>query len=60
MNKVTLSAASTTSTSTASAISVVIPYFRARGVICRALKSIERQTLQPMEVIIVDDYSNDG
>ncbi|WP_417530271.1 glycosyltransferase family 2 protein [Marinobacter lipolyticus] len=41
-------------------VSVVIPCFKSSDVICRALDSVYEQTLSPQEVIVVDDYSNDG
>lgn len=42
------------------AISVVIPMRDARRTILRALRSIEGQSLQPEEVILVDNGSTDG
>ncbi len=41
-------------------VSVVIPCFRSATVIRRALESVRAQTRQPVEVIVVDDCSNDG
>ncbi|WP_427046996.1 glycosyltransferase family 2 protein [Halomonas casei] len=41
-------------------VSVVIPFYQSCDVIRRALDSIYNQNLIPLEVIIVDDYSNDG
>ncbi len=41
-------------------ISVVIPCYRCAEVIDRALASIVNQTLQPSEIILVDDASGDG
>jgi len=41
-------------------VSVVIPCFRSAAVIGRALASVKAQTVQPIEVIVVDDFSNDG
>jgi glycosyltransferase involved in cell wall biosynthesis len=44
----------------ASTISVVIPCYNSEHTIVRALRSVEQQTLQPSEVIVVDDASNDN
>lgn len=41
-------------------VSVVIPCFRSRKTIRRALDSVVRQTVKPGEVILVDDFSADG
>lgn len=41
-------------------VSVVIPYFKSSETIGRALESIDYQTKRPKEVVIVDDFSNDG
>ncbi len=41
-------------------ISVIVPTYNRKQLVCRALESIKRQTLQPSEVIIVDDGSTDG
>jgi glycosyltransferase involved in cell wall biosynthesis len=41
-------------------ISVVIPAYNADQFIGRALESIENQTIQPNEVIVIDDGSTDG
>ena len=41
-------------------VSVVIPCYRCRDTIERALASIEAQTQQPLEVLLVDDCSGDG
>lgn len=41
-------------------ISVVIPAFNAAHTIIKCLKALEKQTLLPYEVIIVDDGSRDG
>jgi teichuronic acid biosynthesis glycosyltransferase TuaG len=46
--------------STFADVSVIIPAFNARETILRALRSVVEQTLQPREVIIVDDGSTDG
>lgn len=42
------------------AISVVIPTYNRAGVLGRALDSVGRQTLAPLEVLIVDDGSEDA
>ena len=41
-------------------ISVVVPTYNRKQLVRRALESIRRQTLQPFEVIVVDDGSTDG
>ncbi len=41
-------------------ISVLIPTFNSEQCICRALASVFAQTLQPIEIIVVDDGSTDG
>lgn len=41
-------------------ISVVIPARNRASVIGRALESVRRQTFMPMEIIVVDDGSDDG
>jgi GT2 family glycosyltransferase len=41
-------------------ISVVIPAYNAEAFIVRTLDSVERQSLQPDEVIVVDDGSQDS
>lgn len=45
---------------TQSNISVIIPTFNRREFITRALQSVSHQTLQPSEIIVVDDGSTDG
>ena len=40
-------------------ISVVIPIYNRAGFIAETLASIEKQSLKPFEVIIVDDHSTD-
>ena len=42
------------------AVSVIIPAYRAAGAIARALMSVAAQTVKPIEVVVVDDGSNDG
>lgn len=41
-------------------VSVVIPCFQCSATIARALESVLLQTLPPCEIIIVDDFSDDG
>ena len=41
-------------------ITVIVPCYRCRDTIQRAVESVARQTLIPAEVILVDDDSNDG
>lgn len=41
-------------------IAVVIPAHNAAATICRAIRSIERQTVPVDEIIVVDDHSDDG
>lgn len=42
-----------------SSVTVVIPYFRARQTVARAVRSVLLQTARPVEIIIVDDGSPD-
>jgi glycosyltransferase involved in cell wall biosynthesis len=42
------------------AVSVIIPCYRCRDTIERAINSIAEQTVLPDEVFLVDDYSSDG
>jgi len=46
--------------SRAPSVSVLIPTYNSEKTICRALSSVFAQTLQPTEVIVVDDGSTDG
>lgn len=41
-------------------VSVVIPCFRSKDTVHRALASAYSQTLRPKEVLLVDDFSGDG
>jgi len=41
-------------------VSVIIPAYRAANTIGRALYSVARQTMKPLEVIVVDDGSDDS
>jgi len=43
-----------------SGTSVVVPFFNRRNTLLTTLASIERQTLLPARVILVDDGSTDG
>lgn len=40
-------------------ISVVIPTYNRAHLLPKAVKSVQEQTLQPLEIIIVDDFSTD-
>jgi glycosyltransferase involved in cell wall biosynthesis len=40
-------------------VSVVIPYYRARQTVARAVRSVSLQTAPPYEILVVDDGSND-
>ena len=40
-------------------ISVIIPTFNAARYVAEALESVQRQTLQPLEIVVVDDGSSD-
>ena len=41
-------------------VSVIIPCYNCKDTVERAVKSVFDQTLQPREVILVDDASSDG
>src|SRR3954470_24257686 len=41
-------------------VSVVIPAWRCAGYVAAAVRSVQAQTLEPLEVIVVDDASGDG
>lgn len=41
-------------------VSVVVPCFRSSGTLARAVLSVSAQTVQPLEIIVVDDASDDG
>lgn len=41
-------------------VTVVIPTYNRRSLLCRALDSVLNQTASPSEVIVVDDGSSDG
>jgi glycosyltransferase involved in cell wall biosynthesis len=41
-------------------VSVVIPCYRCSGTIQRAVESVIAQTRPPKEIILIDDFSNDG
>ena len=45
---------------TAAPVSVVIPCYRCKATIDRAVRSVAAQSLRPAEVILVDDGSGDG
>ena len=40
-------------------ISVVIPTYNRAEIVSRAIKSVQNQTLQPFEIIVIDDGSCD-
>ena len=40
-------------------ISVVIPTYNRAEIVSRAIKSVQNQTLQPFEIIVIDDGSSD-
>ena len=40
-------------------ISVVIPTYNRAEIVSRAIKSVQDQTLQPFEIIVIDDGSSD-
>lgn len=41
-------------------VSVIIPFFNSSETLLRCLKSVENQTLQDIEIVLVDDGSTDG
>ena len=41
-------------------VSVIVPCYRCKGTIRRAIASVARQTTVPAEVILIDDASGDG
>jgi len=41
-------------------VSVIVPCYRCKGTIRRAIESLARQTTTPAEVILIDDASGDG
>lgn len=41
-------------------VSVIIPCYKCKDTIARAIESINNQTLRPFEVILVDDFSQDS
>ena len=45
---------------TSASLSVIIPCYKCKGTIERAVNSIVDQTLSPVEIILIDDFSNDG
>jgi glycosyltransferase involved in cell wall biosynthesis len=47
-------------TATRPSVSVLIPAFNAARFLAEALDSVERQSLRPFEVVVVDDESEDG
>ena len=44
----------------AAPVSVVVPCYRCKATIGRAIASVESQTQPPQEIILVDDASGDG
>lgn len=48
------------STETAPAVSVIIPTYKRRHVLRRAIDSVLAQTFTDFEIIVVDDHSEDG
>ncbi|MBK6322124.1 glycosyltransferase family 2 protein [Candidatus Aalborgicola defluviihabitans] len=42
------------------AVTVVVPCYRCAATIARALESVASQTMQPAELVLVDDASGDG
>jgi len=43
-----------------SKVSIIIPTFNRKGLVCEAIASIYEQTMQNFELIVVDDGSTDG
>ena len=41
-------------------ISVIIPTYNRKHTLHRAIESVLNQTFKPLEIIVVDDGSNDG
>jgi glycosyltransferase involved in cell wall biosynthesis len=48
------------STASPAPVSVIVPCFRSKGTIRRAVASAARQSLVPAELILIDDASGDG
>ncbi|MDE6573922.1 MAG: glycosyltransferase family 2 protein, partial [Muribaculaceae bacterium] len=41
-------------------LSIIIPVYNRESIVLRTLESVERQTLRPLKLILVDNGSSDG